>query len=76
MTVTENASVGTRVGQVIATDTDFSRDVALDGLFREAASPGSFTNYTTGQTIWQLDRPKRRCGSDWYSVAELTAGWA
>ncbi len=51
MSVTENATVGTRVGQVLVTDADFSRDILLDGLFREAASPGSFTNYTAGQSI-------------------------
>ncbi len=51
LTVSENASVGTRVGQLIATDVDLSRDIIADGLFREAANPGSFVNYTTGQTI-------------------------
>ncbi len=51
LSVTENASVGTRVGQVIATDPDISRDIIQDGLFREAANPGTFTNYTTGQSI-------------------------
>ena len=51
LTVSENVSAGTRVGQVIATDADISRDIVLDGLFREMTSPGSFTTYTTGQTI-------------------------
>ncbi len=51
LSVSENATIGTRVGQLIATDVDLSRDVALDGLFREAASPGSFATYTSGQTF-------------------------
>ncbi len=51
LTVSENASAGTRVGQVVATDPDISRDIVLDGLFREAANPGTFANYTSGQTL-------------------------
>ncbi len=51
LTVNENASAGTRVGQLIATEIDFARDIVLDGLFREAANPGTITTYTAGQTI-------------------------
>ncbi len=51
LSVSENATIGTRVGQLTPTDVDLSRDVALDGLFREAASPGSFATYTSGQTF-------------------------
>ncbi|MDX1930867.1 MAG: VCBS domain-containing protein [Pirellulaceae bacterium] len=51
LSVTENASVGTRVGQLLVTDADLSRDIVADGLFREAANPGVFTNYTTGQSF-------------------------
>ncbi len=31
LTVSENATVGTRVGQVIATDVNISRDIVADG---------------------------------------------
>ncbi len=51
LSVAENATVGTRVGQVIGTDVDLSRDIVRDGLFREAANPGTITTYTTGQSI-------------------------
>ncbi len=39
LVVTENASVGTRVGQLIATDMDLSRNVVSDVLFREGPNP-------------------------------------
>ncbi len=51
LSVSENAALGTRVGQLIATDPDISRDIVLDGLFREAANPGTSTNYTSGSSI-------------------------
>ncbi len=51
LTVSENATIGTRVGQVVATDADFSRDIVSDGLFREGANPGTIASYTTGQTF-------------------------
>ncbi len=51
LVVTENASAGTRVGQVLVTDVDLSRDIVADGLFREGANPGTIATYTTGQTF-------------------------
>ncbi len=51
LSVSENATIGTRVGQVIATDVDLSRDLVQDGLFREGANPGTIASYTTGQTF-------------------------
>ncbi len=39
------------MGNVVATDLNNTRDVVLDGLFREAANPGNFAVYTAGQTI-------------------------
>ena len=51
LTVNENATVGTRVGQLIGIDSDISRDILLDGLFREAADPGTYATYTSGQTV-------------------------
>ena len=51
LSVNENATVGTVVGNVVATDLNNTRDVVLDGLFREGTNPGTFATYTTGQTI-------------------------
>ncbi len=51
LAVGENATVGTRVGQLVATDADLSRDVVLDGLFREGTNPGTYTDYSTGQSF-------------------------
>ncbi len=51
LTVSENATVGTRVGQVLVTDADLSRDIVSDGLFREGANPGTIATYTTGQNL-------------------------
>jgi choice-of-anchor C domain-containing protein len=36
---------------VVATLPQYSTDIAVDGLFREAADPGAFTNYTNGSSL-------------------------
>ena len=51
LSISENATVGTIVGSAVVTEAMNTRDIVADGLFREATSPGSFANYTTGQTI-------------------------
>ncbi len=51
LSVNENATVGTVVGNVVATDLTNTRDIVLDGLFREGANPGTIATYTTGQTF-------------------------
>ena len=53
--VDENAANGTSVGYVVPTDPDVYNDVVNDGLFLEAADPGSFTTYGNGSTIGAWD---------------------
>ena len=57
MTVSENASVGTIVGSVIATDLNNSKDIVNDGLFREGTVAGVWSRYSAGQTFggWTVD---------------------
>ncbi|MGN6547112.1 MAG: cadherin domain-containing protein, partial [Aureliella sp.] len=47
----ENTTNGTVIGTAVATLPQYSSDIAVDGLFREAADPGAFTNYTTGASL-------------------------
>ncbi len=49
--ISENSPGGTSVGFVVPSDPDISNDVVKDGLFLEAANPGSHTTYSAGQTI-------------------------
>ena len=51
LSVSENATVGTIVGSVVATEAMNTRDIVADGLFREAANPGTVTSYSSGQTF-------------------------
>ncbi|MEP4681788.1 MAG: LamG-like jellyroll fold domain-containing protein [Rhodopirellula bahusiensis] len=55
--VAENATDGTSVGYVLPSDPDVSNDIADDGLFLDAADPGSYTRYTTGQSLggWTVE---------------------
>jgi choice-of-anchor C domain-containing protein len=51
LTIAENAANGTTVGSVVVSEANNTRDIVADGLFREAANPGSVANYTTGQSF-------------------------
>ncbi|MCA9107765.1 MAG: DUF642 domain-containing protein, partial [Planctomycetales bacterium] len=49
--ISEHAAGGTSVGYVMPNSTDVSNDIVNDGQFNQATDPGSWQNYSAGQSI-------------------------
>ncbi|MEM7468629.1 MAG: LamG-like jellyroll fold domain-containing protein, partial [Pseudomonadota bacterium] len=69
--ILENAANGTSVGYVMPAVPDGTNDVATDGLFLEAADPGSFQSYTSVSPLgnWSVEAGQVvLAGSVWQST--------
>ncbi len=55
LNVDENSANGTHVAYVIPSDAEDHNDLVADGLFLEAADPGSYASYADGETIGPWD---------------------
>ncbi|HBJ36030.1 MAG TPA: hypothetical protein DDZ51_15035, partial [Planctomycetaceae bacterium] len=49
--ISENSPGGTSVGFVVPSDPDVSNDIASDGLFTEGPNPGTYVDYSAGQSF-------------------------